>query len=244
MSRQTKRTVRLRFLGVFFLSSVWVLLTLYPNPTDLVRSVYRVFRPPINASLAAGFDGPFVGLEEAPAIDVKVQSEFPYQYDWVTYNLPWYFPTAGEAFAKMAGDCKTRLVVLASILEARGIPYSIAVSPTHIWVEYAGKTPNRSENADVALFSSAGGGRLSRPAHFDLRRSFKSFWTAFWIYMPIDRKLSLVAGLAVTLILLIIAGWASVCHRGWSDMGWGRAGIVTRRNRAVSAPLYAKPVKG
>ncbi len=212
MGRQMKRAIGLRVLGVLLLSSVWILFTLYPNPTDLAKSVYRVFRPPINASLAALFDGPTAGLEDARAIDARVQSEFPYQYDWVTYNVPWYFPTVDEAFAKMAGDCKTRLVVLASILEAHGIPYSIAVSPTHIWVEYAGKTPNRVENPEVALFSSTGGGRLSLPAHFDLRRSFDSFWTAFWIFMPIDRKLSLIGGLAVTLIVLTTAGWASVCR--------------------------------
>ncbi len=217
MSRQTKHTVRLRLFGVFFFAA-WVLLTLYPNPTDLVKSIYRVVRPPINGTLAAAFDQRFAGLEEAHAIDANVQSEFPYQYDWVTYNLPWYFPTVDEAFAKMAGDCKTRLIVLASVLESRGIPYSISVSPTHIWVEYEGKATNRVENAAVALFSSAGDGMLAIPAHFEWRRSFDSFWTAFWTYMPIDRKLSLVAGLIVTLILLVLAGWTPVQHSDRSGL--------------------------
>ena len=205
MSRHTKRTVRLRLFALSFFAA-WVLFTLYPDPTDLVKSVYRVFRPPINASLAAAFEQQFVGLEEAHAIDAKVQSEFPYQYDWVTYNLPWYFPTVDEAFANMAGDCKTRLVVLASVLESRGIPYSISVSPTHIWVEYEGKRANRIENAEVALFSSAGDGMLAIPAHFEWRRSFDSFWTAFWTYMPNDRKLFLGAGLVLTIVLLALAG--------------------------------------
>ncbi len=213
MSIRTRHVLRLRFFALCFFAA-WILLTLYPNPLDLAKSVYRVFNPPINASLPIALEEHFADLTEAPAIDRRVQSNFPYQYDWVTYSLPWYFPTIDEAFANMAGDCKTRLVVLASLLESRGIPYSIAVSPTHVWVEYEGKVSNRIENTEVALFTSAGDGAIALPARFEWRRSFDSFWTAFWTYMPIDRKLTLVAGLFFTIALLLLAGVRPADSRG------------------------------
>lgn len=241
MSERTKQVLRLRLFGVLFFAT-WVLLTLYPNPAYLARSVYRLFNPPVDASIAAAFDHYFAGLDEAHAIDAKVQSEFPYQYDWVTYNLPWYFPTVNEAFANMAGDCKTRLVVLASVLESRGIAYTVSVSPTHIWVEYEGKSTNRIENAEVALFSSAGGGMLTIPAHFELRRSFDSFWTAFWTYMPVDRKFSLGAGAIVTTILLVLAGLTPARlpkrsgdkQRAYLDTA--ASGVLLRRLQAPATP--------
>ncbi len=215
MSGMAKRTLGLRLFAVgFFLA--WVLFTLYPRPADLLRSVYRVFNPPVNGEYAASFVHLFEDSEDAAAIDRQVKASFPYQYDWVTFNVPWYFPTVEEAFERMAGDCKTQLVVLASMLEARGIPYTISVSPTHVWVDYEGKEPSRIENAQVAMFTAPGAGEASSeysfrelfraPAQLDLARSFEVFWIAFWDYMPPDRKVSLAVGLVISIILFAIAG--------------------------------------
>ncbi len=217
MDGMAGKTLGLRLFAVaFFLA--WTLFTLYPRPTDLVRSVYRVFNPPVDAEYAAAFSHVFTDtdLNDTVAIEAGVKEAFPYQYDWVTYNVPWYFPTVEEAFERMAGDCKTQLLVLASMLEARGIPYTISVSPTHVWVEYEGKRTNRIENAQVAMFTAPGAGGtpggsslsdlFRMPAELDLARSFEVFWIAFWHHMPADRKVSLAVGLMISLVLFAIAG--------------------------------------
>ena len=204
MRRNTISARRLRVFAVFIFL-FWTLLTLYPRPADLARSVYRVFRPPVNADFVAARADLFAHAETGREIDRAVRQAFPYQYDWVTFGMPWYFPSIDEAFLSMAGDCKTRLLVLASVLESRGIPYSIAVSPTHVWVEYEGKSSNVIENAGVTLFSSETG-TLQLPVDIDLRRSVDSFWTAFWHYMPADRKASLLIGFGLAFALFLLAG--------------------------------------
>lgn len=187
---------------LFFLG--WTLFTLYPRPADLVRSMYRVFRPPVDAAYIAAQAHLFADLDNPAAIDQRVSELFPYRFDWVAHNRPWYFPTLDEAFLVMTGDCKTRLLVLASILEYRGIPYRFSASPTHVWVEYPGKTVNGSENDQVAFFSTdpaSGVRRWQLPTTIDMRRSLDSFWTAFWHYMPSRKKQSLAAGLVLSIVL-------------------------------------------
>ncbi len=204
MRKNTSAARRLRLFAVFVFL-FWTLLTLYPRPADLARSVYRVFNPPVDGEFVIAHAELFAHAETGREIDRAVRQAFPYQYDWVTYGMPWYFPSIDEAFLSMAGDCKTQLLVLASVLESRGIPYSIAVSPTHVWVEYDGKTTNASENALVTVFSSETGA-LQLPVDFDLRRSADSFWTAFWHYMPVHHKVSLYFGLALSVALFLLAG--------------------------------------
>ncbi|MFP4644090.1 MAG: hypothetical protein ACLFM0_07030 [Spirochaetales bacterium] len=215
MSGMRRRTIRLRLFAVAFFFA-WVLFALYPRPSDLVKSVYRVFSPPVDGGYAVSFAHLFADMDEPVDIETQVESVFAYQYDWVTYDLPWYYPTVEEAFDRMAGDCKTQLVVLASVLESRGIPYTIRVSPTHVWVDYEGKPQSRVESAELAIFTSPAGnqgestvtseGPLSRPEHFDMARSFEVFWVAFWDYMPTDRKISLAVGLFISVLLFAFSG--------------------------------------
>lgn len=204
MSCNTQSVRRLRVFAVFVFL-VWTLLTLYPRPANLAKSVYRVFNPPVNGEFVLAHAELFAHAETGREIDRAVRQAFPYQFDWVTYGMPWYFPDINEAFLSMAGDCKTRLLVLASVLESRGIDYTIAVSPTHVWVEYEGKIANSSENASVALFSSETGA-LQLPTDVDLRRSVDSFWTAFWHYMPVRHKTSLLFGFVLSVLLFVLAG--------------------------------------
>ncbi len=194
-----------RFLSwapaVFFFLG-WVLLTLYPRPADLVRSVSRVFHPPVDAEFIAAYAHLFADLDDPAALDRRVSELFPYRYDWAAHNRPWYFPSIDEAFLVMTGDCKTHLLVLASVLEYRGIPYSFSVSPTHVWVEYPGKSETGSENAQVSFLSADPDGELRSwrlPTGVDVKRSLDSFWTAFWRYMPPSKKLSLAVGYVMAL---------------------------------------------
>ncbi|TVR29428.1 MAG: hypothetical protein EA404_14700 [Spirochaetaceae bacterium] len=215
---------------LFFLA--WVLFALYPEPADLVTSIYRVFRPPVDAEYARQHAHLFADLNETAEIDLRVNELFPYQYDWVTFGKPWYFPTVAEAFSHMAGDCKTRLVVLASVLDSRNTPYHIAVSPTHVWIEYDGKRESTIENAQVAFFATGGEQTLALPAQFDLRRSARSFWTAFWHYMPSHKKLSLAVGFVLALAIGLAGQVLSIVHR--------RSRLIrSRRNPLIAEDVSA-----
>ena len=112
--------------------------------------------------------------------------------------MPWSFPTAAEAVAAGSGDCESRALVLASVLEAKGIPYALRMSFDHIWVDYPGKVPTASENDARAL---AGGGRdgwsgLRWPDDLDLGSELRAQRAIYWDPMPSGRKALLFAGLA------------------------------------------------
>ncbi|MFP4643650.1 MAG: hypothetical protein ACLFM0_04775 [Spirochaetales bacterium] len=221
------------FAIVFFLA--WTLFTLYPQPSDLVRSVYRVFDPPIDGEVASRHEYLFDDLSSPVAIERDVKEAVPFHYDWETYGMPWYYPSAEEAFAVMAGDCKTQLMVLASMLESKGIAYTVKVSPTHVWVEYEGRSESDIENDDVAMFSAegnAGDGEqraFTLPRSIDLERSFRAFWTAFWHYMPVDRKVSLVSGFMIFVILMALSG--VVGERRTLKPGWSIARAAFHSSR-------------
>ena len=121
----------------------------------------------------------------------------PYAVPWQTVGVPWYFPTTGEVVARGRGDCQARMLVLASILEAKGIPYRLEASLDHIWVWYPGKEPTAMENGAIAMMSEENGVRdLRLPKEWDWRESYRIEKDYFWDTMPAGRKLVLFAGLS------------------------------------------------
>ncbi len=189
--REEKRTRIFGFVSFFIIT----LFILYPQPTDLFKSVYRIFNPPVDPYLEEIAKlSSMIESDSLEQIESFVKYIFPYYYDWETYRVPWYFPTPEEAIEKRRGDCKTRMIITASILEYREEDYSFNASPTHIWVDYIGKKSNLSENENVAFFSSGEGTSFTRP-EIDVRRSADLFWKAFWEHMPQDKKASLFLGL-------------------------------------------------
>ncbi len=215
---------------------LWVLYTLYPQPADLIRSVYRLFNPPVNPYYVSGYFEQYIDVTEPYAMDALIREKFPYQYDWVTYNRPWYFPTAEEAFRARAGDCKTRLLILSSLFEWHGIPYTLSVSPTHVWVEYEGKPLIRNELPQLAMISATQAGLVLQPPRINLGRSFDSFWTAFWHSMPDSKKVSLVVGLLISLVFMLTPG---VVARPIEALARRRAGVpqpLRDRRTRIRAP--------
>lgn len=197
----TLARVRWRHLIAFLL--LWTLLVLYPNPYRLLVSVYRMGRPPIEPAAV----GELVDLapEDPAEIERFVLREFPYQYDWQTFNIPWYFPTVPEAMENRTGDCKTRFVVLASLLEALDIPYRQTVSPTHFWIDYEGKEERGIEKQEYAwMIRDEEGTRFQVPRE-DADHVWDSFKRAFWEHMPAGRKVLFVSGPPLTALL----GWLS-----------------------------------
>lgn len=176
---------------------------LYPNPAKLVISVHRVFDPDINPGAVETM------LEDFPsnpiAIEKAVLEKMPYRYDWEIHSMPWYFPTVKETMENGEGDCKARAIVLASILEAKDIPYRINSSPIHVWVDYEGKTETSIENPRVNFYrhDPATGESWFQFPEIDLREAMDSFWRAFWHPMPHGRKSLLLSGLIILVVLRV-----------------------------------------
>lgn len=112
--------MRLRRPFVFLLILGWLLLVLYPNPSLLLRSVGNIKGPDIDTAAVHDLA---TSLPDDPRLieQAVLGSIVPYAYDWGAYGVPWYFSTTVEALAAGQGDCKSRAIVFASILKAKGI---------------------------------------------------------------------------------------------------------------------------
>ena len=174
---------------------IWTLFALYPNPYMLYISAWRAWSPPVDAAAVRQLAD---ALPDDPrAIETAVNTRLvPYAVPWQTYGVPWYFPTAGEVFARGQGDCEGQAVVLASILRSKGIPARFVGSFDHLWVDYPGKHANAYENAEVAIASQQPDGsyRLRWPSLVDWRRSWEIERGYFWDAMPIWRRWLLIGG--------------------------------------------------
>ncbi len=182
---------RVRFLPLYFL---WALFALYPNPTLLARSVPQGWDPQVDPIAVAAW------ADELPNDPVHIERQVldryvQYSVPWQSYGVPWYFPSTREVVARGSGDCQARALVLASILERKGIPYRLEASFDHIWVWYPKKAPNAMENRSIALLTNNGGGsEFHVPEQWDWRESWRIEREYFWDAMPMGRKILLFGG--------------------------------------------------
>jgi hypothetical protein len=192
---------------LLLITAIWVLLVLYPNPIKLALSIQRSISPPVKSYQVQHL------LSEAPAdpasMERYVLTTFPYQYDWVTYGMPWYFPSVEEALAQGTGDCKTRMIVLASLFEASLIPYRQSFSLSHFWVHYEGKleTPLEMQSNAFLLRKEDGSVTVQVPRE-DREQIIRNIRDGFWRAMPQHRKFLLIGGpmtfLTAGLLLLFL----------------------------------------
>lgn len=198
--RKKESLINKRFIArILLFVSIWTLFVLYPNPYQLGVTLYRIYKPAVDSKAILHM------LDQLPndpqAIENYVLEKLPYQYDWQTYGVPFYFPTAKEAVLKGTGDCKTRFIVIASIFEAMEIPYNQSFSLSHFWIDYEGKTENNIEQSDYALIlRDESGTRLQLPKE-DLVEIFDVLKEGFWDYMPLPRKILLTLGLPLSILL-------------------------------------------
>jgi hypothetical protein len=179
---------------------LWTWLVCYPNPLVFVRNFLRYAHFPTDPSIIDRV--PFPVPHAPQRIEAAVRAGVRYEFDWRQYGVPWYVPTPREVIRTCRGDCESRAVVLASLLEARGIPYRLQASPVHIWVEYAGKQPNADENSALALMRREHGRYHFRlPNLLRLRDDCLMQKEALWDVMPASRKLALLSGWALLLAL-------------------------------------------
>jgi len=202
--RRERRAVRVFCTCFPVLVILWTLLVLYPNPLKLAESVRRLTNPKVDPaaveSLAASLPS------DPAAIEGAVLETLPYYHDWDVYGMPWYFPTVAEALKNGEGDCKARAIVLASVLEAKGIPYRIDSSPTHVWVDYDGKVGNSLENPGAGFYevNPQTGAKSLRLPRISITEVMSTFWQGFWPPMPAMRKALLLSGLAVLAAIRMI----------------------------------------
>jgi len=191
-----------RYFPLFLI--LWILFVLYPNPLNLIISIQRVFSLDVDPDAV---EPVLENFSSAPtAIEKAVLERITYRYDWEVYSMPWYFPTVAEVVEKGEGDCKARALVLASIFEAKGIPYRVNLSPIHVWVEYEGKEETSVENARVKFYQQdpETGERLFQIPEIELREVMDSIWRAFWNPMPDERKALLILGLVALVTVRVI----------------------------------------
>ncbi|ABR47003.1 hypothetical protein Amet_0778 [Alkaliphilus metalliredigens QYMF] len=201
-NRKRKRNKRLVALSMVVFFSLWTLFVLYPNPYHLFASVYRMFRPAVDAAAVAEL------MERAPGdpeeIERFVLKTIPYEYNWQTFGMPFYFPTTQEAMTVGAGDCKVRFIVLASLFEAMEIPYQQTFSLSHFWVSYEGKTQSGIEQDQNAFLTRTEEGiRLQIPKE-NIKDSLNVLWEGFWVYMPLHRKILFLMGFPLSILVGVL----------------------------------------
>ena len=183
---------------------LWILLVLYPNPLNLIVSLQRAFNPNIDPVSVESLSRELPS--DPAAIEDAVLQQLPYSYDWESYGMPWYVPTVEEVLERGEGDCKARTLVLASLFEAKGIPYRISCSPIHMWVEYEGKKETAIENPEVKFYQQdpETGERSFQLPEIPFSDVVHSFWGGFWDPMPGVRKALLLFGLPALIRLRLL----------------------------------------
>ena len=132
-------------------------LVLYPRPALCVQNLERALHAPIDPAAVAQVSETL--LEEPVLIERWVRSEIAFDTnDYAAWGVAFYIATPGEVLARGRGPCYGRAVVLASVLEAKGIPYRLMANTTHVWVDYEGREPIRwYERPNYAAFSMEDG---------------------------------------------------------------------------------------
>ena len=202
VSENVFRRVFRRYFPLIFI--LWILFVLYPNPLNLINSIHR----------ALNFDADPGAVEfmlndfpSAPAdIEKAVLARIPYHRDWELYSMPWYCPTIEEVLERGEGDCKARALVLASVLEAKNIPYQVHSSPMHIWVAYEDKQETSIENAQVEFYQydPETGERHFQIPDIGLSDLMDSWRRQFWTPMPTDRRVLLIGGILALIVARVI----------------------------------------
>lgn len=192
----------------------WTFIVCFPNPYIFFRNIYRYFRFPIDPSITEIIQGEIP--DDPVEIEKFVRNTIKYKFDWQNYGFPDYVATPRQAVMKGEGDCEDRAAVLASLLEAKKIPYNLKASIVHFWVDYPGKRPSRSENEDVSFFGKVDGKhRLKLPDFSQWKRYLEVGKEGAWDVMPLYRKIIMIAGWLIIISMSIV--WIKTPYRSSSE---------------------------
>lgn len=179
---------------------LWIGLLLYPDPRSLLVSIRRLVHPPVDAAAVRELAATLP--HDAASVEAFSQGYVRYESAWKTYGVPWYFPTVDEVLRDRAGDCQAEAVLTASILEAKGLPYTFRYSFDHVWVDYAGKQVTTLEDPATAFVSDEGKGWFaSLPDRIPIRDIVRERVRFHWDPMPVERKAGLLIGLVAALLV-------------------------------------------
>lgn len=194
MSAAAPRRVRARVVLLLVFVAAWTLFAMYPDPAVLVRNFARYRDLPIDPQLE---QRKHWELPRDPGtIELFVDSLLLSRPDWPLFRVPWYVPTAAEAADMTHGDCEARALVLASLLEGKGIPYEIRASFSHIWVDYEGRVARPGESGELAYLRGEPGALSMRwPESVDWRSFLAAQRGQLWDAMPLARKAIWILGL-------------------------------------------------
>ncbi len=194
---------------------VWTLIVCYPNPYIFVRNFIRYRHYPVDPSVVELIKETIP--DDPQQIDKFVNEIVKYQYDWLNYGVPWYVPEPRDAVIRGKGDCESRAMVLASILSARGIPYSLKASLVHIWVEYPGKRQSSYENEDVSFVGKVDGKyRIKLPDLTQWKHYIIAEKEMLWDAMPTYRKITMVSGWGIIFLSGFLLFYLSSKERKYS----------------------------
>jgi len=203
----TRQRPSLRRLLLFLLGTlVWSFLSCYPNPAVFSRNLSRYRHLPIDPDLEQRMEW---DLPAQPAnIELFVDSLLVPTPDWRLYRVPWYVPTPTEAVVVLHGDCEAKALVLASLLEAKGLAYEVRASFNHIWIDYPGRQPRPGESQEIAYLQGTPDRlRLRWPSQVAWRDFLSAQHEQLWQAMPLARKALWLTGLLwLALAALLLRG--------------------------------------
>lgn len=180
--------------------ALWIGVVVYPDPRPFFTSVARLRHPPIDAAAVASLAA--VLPDEYEPIEQFTLSYVPFAPAWDVYRLPWYFPSVAEVVRDKAGDCQARAVLLGSILEAKGMPFTMHYSFDHVWIDYPGKPVSALDDPSTSFVSDSGEGWFgSLPDKIPLATIIQQRVAYHWTPMPFVQKILIVVGAA------LIVGW-------------------------------------
>jgi hypothetical protein len=195
------------------IATIWILFILFLNPGLLPLDVYRFFEMPTRPT-----DDVRLVADQLPtnatAIEYYVDSHIHYAYDFQAYGVVWYLPTPSDVLNAQQGDCKSKAALLASLLEAKQIPHTVMVSPTHFWVDYSGKLrTNFTEQFETTQIAFAENGKFKLPGETNALLYLNAYKDVVWTSMPLLRKIALIAGL----VLIVQFGHLKGSKKRWRD---------------------------
>jgi hypothetical protein len=192
---------------------IWILFMLFPNLGVLPLNVYRFFEMPTRPTDDVQLVADSLPAN-ATAIEQYVDDHIHYAYDFQTYGVVWYIPTPSDVLKAQQGDCKSKAVLLASLLEAKQIPHTVKVSPVHFWVDYNGKlSTNFTEQYETTQVAFAENGQFKLPVETNALLYLNTYKDIVWTSMPLLRKIALIAGL----VLIVQFGHFKASKKRWRE---------------------------
>ena len=120
---------------------------------------------------------------------------------------------------------QAQMLLMASILKAKGMPYTLMYSFDHVWVDYPGRTVTALEDPSTSFVSNAGKGWLAwLPHKFPIWSIIKVRVNYHWTPMPLLLKLLILLGAGVI-------------------VGYGERRFFRRLGRAVWSPPTGRLLK-